>query len=670
MSRILAALVTASVGSWTVSTAIAQPVKPGEPVKPGVQPPRATPAPPPDNLEMSAHQRRIVRGCPVDMRCTTPMLRAAMREFEREAFPRAPSDSPWVDGDGTARRLGGYAPGQVISAKKPSDIRPDLAWMDKLTLPDIPVRWDPRIIQYLEFYKNDPRGRRIMTEWLKRQNRFKALILRELRRHQLPSALLYVAMIESAYDPDNYSRVGASGLWQFMPSSGKIYGLRQSRWLDERNDFVRATRAASYYMKDLFDRFGDWNLALAAYNAGYGAVLKAISKYNTNDFWRLLSYESALPWESSVYVPKALACAIVGLNRAAFGYDKIKADPMVSWDTVTVPKTTSLASIARAAGVKTSDIQALNPQLRSTRTPPDIGEYKVRIPAGTRDAFARQIPQLRGEWDQVDVYVARHGERFEDIATEFGISRADLRELNGIKTEAEVRGGTLLVVPKRTSADREKNKKEAEDNLYAGGVPRGNPGDKLIVAVPDPDLKVPGRKRVFYRVTSGDTLWDVSVLIKTPVADITKWNGLDPEAHLQARMVLQLWVKPDFDPGDARIKFLDESRLTVVKVATADHLDRAEKLLGRERIKHTVKRGETLTSIGARYGLSARSLSRINKIPPFADLEDGSELIVYKVVDPKASGRAAEQAFHARQGKVKRLPRSKKRRIRRRAKKR
>lgn len=664
MSRILAAFASASVATLLTTVTAAQPA-PSAPVKPGVQPTPKTPAPPSGTLELRSHQRRIIRGCPVKFRCTTPALKQAQSEFDRETFPKGTKDSPWVDGD---RALGGSAPGQVINAKKPSEIRPDLAWMDKLVLPDIPVRWDRRVIAYLEFYKSDPRGRRLMSEWLRRQNRFGTFILQELARAKLPKALLYVAMIESAYDTDAYSRAGASGLWQFMPSAGRIYGLRQSRWLDERNDFVRSTRAAMYYMRDLFDRFGDWNLALTAYNAGYGAVLKGMAKYNTNDFWRLVDYENALPWGSNIYAPKAIATAIVGYNRAAFGYDTLKPDPIVAWSDITVAKTTSLATIARAAGTKLKTVQALNPQLRRGRTPPGIGKYTLRIPAGTRDTFTRQFPQMRGEWDSIELYVARHGERFEDIATEFGISRRELRQLNGITTEAEVRGGMVLVVPRASAAERAKNKKAATDNLYASGQPRGKPGQKLIVAIPDPALKVPGRKRVFYRVTAGDTLWDISQLIKARVKSIAKWNGLNDKAHLQPRMVLQLWIKPDFDAAAAKVQFLDPSKLKVVKVASVEHIESTEKRIGRTRIMHTVKRGEDMTKIGAKYGLTARGVARINRISPSAKLTVGSQIIVYKVVNPKASKRAAEQAVHARRGKV--IKRKKRRRVRRRPRRR
>jgi membrane-bound lytic murein transglycosylase D len=642
MTRILLALPVA-LGLAAAPAA----AEPG--ASPGVQASPPQPSLPAQRpLEMSASQRQIIRGCPVDGRCPTWALSEAMLEFERERFPRTSKDSPWVEGDRGGPRRVGRAPGQVVGPRKPSEVRRDLAWMDQLALPDIPVKWDHRVIAYLEFYKSDPRGRQIMAAWLRRQGRFKDFILRELRARKLPAALLYVAMIESSYDPNTYSRVGASGLWQFMPGGGRIYGLEQNRWLDERNDFVRATRAAALYMDDLFTRFGDWNLALAAYNAGYGAVLQSMAKYNTNDFWALLDHENGLPWESGNYVPKALATAIVGLNREAFGFGDVKPDPPVQWDNVTVPKTVALSVIARAAGTTTAVIESLNPQLRRGRTPPGMKDYVVRIPRGTRDRFASRFSQLRGEWDDVDVYLVRHGERFEDVATEFGISRSDLRKLNGLESETELRGGTMLVVPRTSDDERRSNREKASDDLYASGVPGGEPGDDLMVAVPDPNLVVKGKRRVFYRVVSGDSLWDIARAFRTTVAELAAWNGLDPKAALYAQMVLQVWVEPDFDAAARDIALLDAKRIQLVESGSPDHLERAEARMGRARIVHEVSANQNLTTIGRKYGLSARDLARVNNIPPDATLEVGQKLIVYKVTDPSKSDRAAAQARQAK----------------------
>ncbi|MBT8494637.1 MAG: LysM peptidoglycan-binding domain-containing protein, partial [Deltaproteobacteria bacterium] len=610
----------------------------------------------PRELEMDDSRRRAVRGCPVGYDCHE-RLSAEMRRFELRQFRR--KGSPWIESDSP-----GAKPKRRFRRKvDPVKLRPDLPWLGKLQMPDIPVVWDERVIAYLEFYKNDPRGRRIMAAWLKAQGRYKKMIARELRRARLPRDLLYVAMIESSYDPTEYSRSGASGLWQFMPGGGRIYGLQINRWVDERNDILLSTRAALGYLSDLHDRFGNWHLALAAYNAGYGAVLRGMAKYNTNDFWRLLDYENALPWESSIYVPKAIATAIVGNNRAIFGFDNLKDDPEVQWDHVDVPKSVRLSVIARAAGVKTKDIKALNPQLRRGRTPPGVKRYVVRVPRGTKRRFATRFPQMRGDWDDVDAYVVRHGERFEDIATRFGISRSKLRQLNGVKTEAEIRGGSVLVVPKVDKSRARSNQKKANDDLYASGYPRGTPGDDLLVAVPQKNFKVPGSKRVFYRVVSGDSLFSIARAFGIDRHALARWNGLDPETHLQARMVLQVFASRRFNARAAGIKLLDSRRILLVQSGSREHLERAEEMLGRKRVVFRAKKRISFEDIGKRYGLGRYDLARINRMSPSTVLDPGQEIFVYEVSDPKASDRAKEQARKARKSrKHKRKAKPKRRR--------
>mgnify|MGYP000048784992 CR=1 FL=1 len=150
------------------------------------------------------------------------------------------------------------------------------------------------------------------TSWLRKQGRYRQLIEQTLDRYNLPRFLLYVSMIESGYDPHDRSHKGAVGLWQFLPEGARIYGLRVDYWVDERQDPVRSTDAAARYLGDLKARFGSWHLTLAAFNAGYGAVLRAMQKYNTNDYWELCRHEDGLPWETLLYVPKAIATALVG----------------------------------------------------------------------------------------------------------------------------------------------------------------------------------------------------------------------------------------------------------------------------------------------------------------------------------------------------------------------
>lgn len=629
---------------------VASPARADQPAPAGRQvDPPGPETPEEEPLAMDPDGRRAVRGCDPDGQCAGDLLQG-LRAFEIEAFPRRRGDSPWSDRDGGSivSRAPGAVSGGARRPRRPTDLRPDLPWLARLEMPDLPVKWDHRIIRFLEFYKEDPRGQKLMRVWLREQGRYRDLILRELRRAKLPEDLLYVCMIESGYDSRDRSRVGATGLWQFMPAAGLVYGLKQNRWIDERNDPVRSTRAMTAYFADLHQRFGDWDLAMAAYNAGYGAVLRSIARYNTNDFWRLLDYESALPWESSIYVPKALAAAIVGRNRALFGFADVAPAPAFAYDEVTVPTSVALSVVARAAGVDTRAVEELNPHLRRGRTPPGIKSFAVRIPRGRRDQFAARFAQLRGEWDTHDAYLVRHGERFEDVATIHGITVKKLRELNGLDSDREVEGGTVLVVPRLSEAEKQANRVKAEESLYAAGEPAGDPGEKLMVAVPDPVFKVPGKQRVFYRVIAGDSLTRIARAFAVERAQLAAWNGLDAETKLQPRMVMQVWVDRGFKPADRSLALLDPDRVQLVKTGSVDHIAVAEKKLGRERITYTAAKRESYEAVGKKFGLSARDVARINRKPYDTVLAAGETCVIYKVVDRTASERAEKQARQAR----------------------
>lgn len=562
-----------------------------------------------------------------------------MREFELEAFPPQGAN-PWLDERTPVGSRIEAHPARKVT--RPSELRPDQAWLDKLEMPDLPVTWTPRLIEYLLFYKNDPRGRSIMASWLQAQGRYRELIVSNLRKAKLPEDLLYDAMIESSYDVGTLSSAGALGIWQFMPEAGRIYGLRQDRWVDERRDPLRSTIAQMDYFRDLYQRFGDWQIALAAFNVGYGAMLRSIARYNTNDYNQLCEYENGLPWETCLYTPKVLATAIVGHNRAVFGFDKLKEDPPEQWDEVAVPKSVSIAILARASGAKEEDIKRLNPQLRQNRTPPGETGYVVRVPKGAKAEFGKKLAELQSDWDGMDAYVVAHGERLEDVATTFGISLSQLRKLNSITRESEIEGGTVLVVPRISAEAREKNRAKARANLHASG-PDQKEGEPLIVAVPDKDLQVPGKKRVLYRVVSGDTIKGVAHALHIKVAQLVGWNGLDEDGKLHPRMVLQAFVAPDFDADKANVALLDDTQCVIVTRGSDEHLDLAEQRTGRVRTEYVSKGDEKLESVAKRFGMGSHDLARINRISYNTVLAKGQKIIVYQVADPTRSERAEEQ---------------------------
>jgi membrane-bound lytic murein transglycosylase D len=635
-------LVAASILAATTAYA-------GDPVHTGTQaaPPVRAGEP---TLSQDLEARRNIRGCNAGETCAR--LADQMRELELEAFP-APGTSPWLDertppGSRIEHRVGKHV-------AKPSELRPDQPWLDKLELPDLPVIWTQKLVDYLMFYKDDPRGRSIMSSWLAAQGRYRDMIISHLRKAHLPVDLIYDAMIESSYDPDDSSSAGALGLWQFMPQGGKIYGLREDRWVDERRDPLRSTIAQMDYFQDLYQRFGDWHIALAAFNAGYGAVLRSVARYNTNDYYQLCDFENGLPWETCLYTPKVLAAAIVGHNRAVFGYDKVVDVPAETWDEVAVPTSMSLAAIAKVAGTTEADIKRLNPQLRRGRTPPGDTGYLVRVPVGGKADFARKLAELQTDWDGFDAYVVAHGERLEDVATTFGISLGQLRKLNAIDREAEIEGGTVLVVPRISDDQRAKNKAKANAKLLGSGVDQKE-GEALIVAVPDKDAVVAGKQRVFYRVVSGDNLATVAKAFDVGVEQLIEWNAIDGDGKLHPKMVLAVWVAPDFDADKHHIALLDDSRLVVVTRGSDEHLDLAEARTGRVRTEYVAKGKEKLADVAKKFGMGSHDLARINRISYDTVLDKDQKIIVYQVADPKRSARADQQwqkTPRARRGKVK-----------------
>ena len=613
----------------------------------------AQPAPPVPSAEPVLDQeldgRRHVRGCAVDEVCGR--TQDILREFELERMP-PPGKDPWI----TERTPAGsrLEPSPMKIVKKPSELRPDAPWLDALEMPDLPVKWSQRLADYLVFYRDDPRGRSIMESWLVAQGRYRDLIVSHLRKAKLPEDLLYVAMIESSYDPNTLSRAGALGLWQFMPAAGKIYGLRRDRWVDERKDPYRSTIAQMDYFKDLYQRFGDWHIALASFNVGYGGMLRAIARYNTNDYYQLCAYENAVPWETCWYTPKIIAAAIVGRNRAAFGFDKVKPAAPEVWDDVAVPTSISLAVIARAAGVSEAEIKRLNPQLRQGRTPPGEAGYLVRVPAGNKANTARRLAELQSDWDGFDAYVVGHGERLEDVATTYGMSTLSLKRLNSIAHESEVEGGTVLVVPRISEEQRTKNRAKAKAKLHTSGVDQ-KAGEPLLVPVLDKDATIAGKQRVFYRVVSGDSLTSVAEAFDLPKSDLAKWNGLEPNANLHPRMVLVAWVPEAFDADKRRIMLLDESQLVIVTRGSPEHMDLAEARMGRVRTEYVASGKEKLGDVAKKFGMGSHDLARINRISYDKVLAKGDKIIVYQVADPTRSERAEAQwkkTPKARRGKI------------------
>jgi membrane-bound lytic murein transglycosylase D len=519
--------------------------------------------------------------------------------------PAADAPPPGLKSDGHLAARPASAPG---AAPEP--------WLAKLQLPDLPLKWDAKLIRYLEFYRSNPKGRAIMGVWLRRLGRHQKLISATLHRHKLPQDLIYVAMIESGFNPKVTSRRGAAGIWQFMPKAGLSYGLRRDHWIDERRNLELSTEAAAKFLKDLHDRFGTWELALAAYNAGYFGVTRAIQKYNTNDYWQLCRYEAGLPWDTGLYVPKILAAAIVGRNRAFFGFDQIKAEPELGHVLVSVPSSITVAQAASAAGVSREVIEQLNAELRRGRTAPSTKGW-LRVPKGSEERFYSGLAGIKGQLARYKPYVVRLGDTEDAIARRAGLTRAALRQINGLDKPTDLRPGLTILVPAKMAPSTQPVAAvdDGEEEPILVALPKGRP------------TTVPGRKRVFYRVVPGDSLGEISAGLQVTAMELASWNALDPAAKLIAGMVLQAFVPQSFD--ESRVVLLDPRRLKLLTAGSAEFLNAYEERKGRRRLVYTVRDGDTVSSVSRRFGLTVGSLMRINQFDRKAQLKAGQPVIVY-----------------------------------------
>ncbi|MBX3234006.1 MAG: transglycosylase SLT domain-containing protein, partial [Labilithrix sp.] len=580
----------------------------------------------------SAARRAIASGPTYDetaLGADTPELRA-LAAAERELFPPSQRDlsSPWPEelpfpvaatDDKPRVHASGLPPAPPPSAPPvTSESGKDLAWLATLNLPDLPVRWDGRVVRYLEFFKDDPRGRATFTLWHRRSGRYIAQVRRTLRNKSLPEDLAALAMIESGFTPTARSPVGALGMWQFMAETGKIYGLMQDRWADQRMNVTIATEAAADHLSDLHRRFGSWDLAMAAYNMGYGGVLQAVRRYNTNDYWALSKLEGSLPWETTLYVPKILAAAVVSRNLAAFGFQDVQQDAALEGEEVMVAPGTALATVAQACGTTTKEVEALNTELRASRTPPSTEDWRVLVPAGKAAGCSASLAKARKE-APTEHYTVRFGETLEQVAQARRTTAAKLVDLNAIQPGEVIRGGTVLIVPKMDPnapavADAKTDPKKSASN------------DKPAVIVPQDLFVYPDRKRVFYRVQVADTLKDVATAFKVGTDELRRWNDIDPSARLVEGMTLQVFAPPSCDLSQMVV--LGESDVHTIVAGTEEFFRHWEEK-GRRRTVVTAKAGETIEQIGRRFGVSPALMERINRRGRRETLSEGERVVVW-----------------------------------------
>ena len=375
----------------------------------------------------------------------------------------------------------------------------------------IPLVRNKKVDQFIDYFKT--KGRPQFEIWLDRLDVYGPVLSKIIEQNNLPPELLYLAMIESGLNPKAHSKAAATGMWQFIYSTGKIYGLKRNWYIDERRDPEKSTKAAMAYLSTLYNEFDNWYLALAAYNSGENRVRRATKLHQTSDFWQLHS----LPRETRNYMPYFLAATIMAKNPQDYGFTKKrKRKKSYSYDIVTIEKSADLTVLARAAGTSFKNLQVLNPELRQSATPSET--YKLKIPYGSKDKFIKNynaLPENERFAPQFISHKVRNGESLWYIARKYRVSQSDLMAVNKIRNRNMLRIGQKLTIP-----------------VPGMNIPRSSRVQLTST-----------HNKIIYKVRRGDTLGHIAEDYRTRASKIRQWNGMKYGQHIFPGQKLTLWVK-------------------------------------------------------------------------------------------------------------------------------
>ncbi len=483
---------------------------------------------------------------------------------------------------------------------------------------DFPVIVNKQVEFYIDQFQG--RQRKNFARWLSRSGQYQSVIEKELEKAGLPKDLVFLAMIESGFNPTAYSRAHAAGLWQFISGTGKRYGLRINKWVDERREPDKATLAAIKYLSCLYEEFGDWYLAVAAYNAGEGRIGRAIRKYQTRDFWEIAGHRH-LSLETKRYVPKLLAAIIIGRNPEKYGFTDIDYQPPRKFDLISIPPGTDLSAIAVSASTTVKELRTLNTELRKDQTPPGNEAYTLRIPEGTHTLAAANLKRLHPVvTTDYKTHIVRSGDTLNNICRTYRINKTTLLKANKLRT-ASLKKGQHLRIPYRATKYILLKEGETPESRFAQAGKEG--------------------QLVLHELKRGETLSGLAKKYDVPVHIIQQWNNIKNVRKIRAGDHIALYIA-DSSPVAPHIRIVDAD------VAQPDMIDLSKAVIllrGSKKndpqtsqeisddtavqLVYQVQRGDSLWAIAKKFQVSASQIRQWNNLANNM-IHPGAKLVIKK----------------------------------------
>jgi len=529
----------------------------------------------------------------------------------------------------------------------------------KSTHSDLPLAMTDQVAGYINYFSS--RGRGTLERALARSGRYEDMIRRTLREEGVPQDLIYLAQAESGFHPLAVSRAGARGMWQFMGSRAHGYGLERNWWVDDRQDPEKATRAAAHHLKDLYNEFGDWYLAMAAYNSGPGTVQNAVKRTGYADFWQLYR-RNVLPKETRNYVPIIVAVTIMAKNPAQYGLDSVVKEKPVPYDTIKIGYPIDLRLAAECVDATTSDLLDLNPSLLRLTTPKlpgKEGDFELHVPAGTAAKFQTAVAAIpvdkRVSWRYHKV---QGGETLASIARTYHTTPTAIAEANDL-SDSSKSGSSVSSTAGSKAGLKVVSNRGSYGSSYGGSYNEAlAPESRLIIPIApskQTDTSTYAHTTMRYKVRKGDTVESVAENFGVSAKMLRGWNHLKGSS-LAGRKVLYLHLPVTPRPGageragetevatkrssgsrhhagtetaSARRSSIGTSNRASSRSSkeTSSHSSKETSSAARAAVKHhKVKQGETLYSIANSYNTTVSALKHDNR--NLAALRPGMILIV------------------------------------------